>query len=413
MIQRAHHDLSALFASLPASVGVGRLAPRTLGKAASPNLPGIAAITSRVAFEALGAEWRALERQAPGAILFQSFDWCRTVWDHHESQGQAFDPLILTLRERGSLVGVLPLQRVGPGRARIATGFGEPYQQYSDAILAPDAPADTAERLLLAACRLSGCGGLQLLKLRDDSPLAPVLQKLGALLSNPDAAPFVDLSPFADFAAYRATVNAKTRKNMRNARNRLARSGALTHTMLSEAVAIESLVERAHAGRERWLAEQGLTSRAFRDASFMDFARRAAAGGAGLQTLVMSLALDGQPVADQWGFVFNGRYYAYVASWTPGFEESSPGKLHLEEVIHACHARGIRVADFLMPAARYKFTWTDEAMPVADYALPLSLAARLRFRLWSGLIRPRLKQLALALPPALRGRIARALLPRH
>ena len=70
----------------------------------------------------------------------------------------------------------------------------------------------------------------------------------------------------------------------------------------------------------------------------------------------------------------NGRYYAYVATWAPEIEEASPGKLHLEEVIRACHERGIGVADFLMPAARYKFTWTDKAMPVADYALPLSLA---------------------------------------
>ena len=128
--------------------------------------------------------------------------------------------------------------------------------------------------------------------------------------------------------------------------------------------------------------------------------------------MAMSLTIDDQPVADQWGFVFNGRYYAYVATWQPEFEEASPGKLHLEEVIRACHERGLGVADFLMPAVRYKFTWTETAVPVADYALPLSLSARLQFSLWSGHIRPWLKRTALKIPAGLRIRIANLLLRR-
>ena len=113
---------------------------------------------------------------------------------------------------------------------------------------------------------------MQLLKVRDDSPLAPLLAERSALRSNADAAPFVDLAPFADFKAYHATVNAKTRKNMRNARNRLARAGKLEHRVLTDRAEIEALVERAHAGRERWLEDAGLTSRAFRDPSFGEFA---------------------------------------------------------------------------------------------------------------------------------------------
>ena len=372
----------------------------------------IAVGASRAGFDALEAEWRELERSADGAALFQSFDWCRAVWDHHEAEKQRFEPLLLTLRDAGRLVALLPLQRVRSGLACVVTGFGEPYQQYTDALVAPDAPADVAERLLDAACRLRGCDGINFLKVRDDSRLAAPLAARGAIRSNADAAPFVELAPFADFKAYHATVNAKTRKNMRNARNRLARAGTLAHHAAAEAGEVATLVARAHAGRERWLEEQGLTSRAFRDPSFRAFAQAVARPESGLITLAMSLTLDGRPIADQWGFVFNGRYYAYVATWAPEFEESSPGKLHLEEVLRACHQRGVAVADFLMPAARYKFTWTETAMPVADYALPLSRTARLQFALWSGGIRPLLKQVALTLPAGLRSRIARVLLRR-
>ena len=199
---------------------------------------------------------------------------------------------------------------------------------------------------------------------------------------------------------------------MRNIKNRLARSGTLGHRVWSDPADVRALVERAHAGRERWLEEQGLTSRAFRDKSFGDFGLSLADPESGLQVMAMSLTLDEQPVADQWGFVFNGRYYAYVATWAPEFEEASPGKLHLEEVIRACHERGLAVADFLMPAVRYKFTWHRPAMAVADYALPLSLSARLQFSLWSAHLRPLLKRIALKLPAGLRSRIANLLLRR-
>lgn len=372
----------------------------------------VCAVSDRVQFDGLRDEWLSLERQAANPVLFQSFAWCRAVWDHHLRTGRRFEPRILTLRERGRLVAVLPLQRVRGGLARTLTGFGEPYQQYTDLLLSSDASRHAVDRLLEAACTAGDCDGVHFLKIRDDSPLAAALSARGAVRSNEDAAPFVDLGPYADFKAYYATVNGKTRKNMRNARNRLSRGGPLVHRVFDDPAGVQALVERAQSGRQRWLEEQGLTSRAFRDPSFGAFALSVARPDSGISIMAMSLTLDGRPLADQWGFVFNDRYYAYVATWTAEFEEASPGKLHLEEVIRACHERGIAVADFLMPAVRYKFTWTDRAMPVADYALPLSVGSRVEALLWSGWARPLLKRLALGLPARIRSRAARLVLRR-
>jgi CelD/BcsL family acetyltransferase involved in cellulose biosynthesis len=379
---------------------------------AAVEQPRIGVLRDRAAFDALEDEWRALEAETERPCIFQSYAWSRAVWDHHARHGQDFEPVILTIRERGGLVGLLPLKVQRNGLARFLTGLGEPYQQYTDLLVSPGASRSAARRLLDAACRFRGAEGLSLLKIRDDSPLAQLLLERGAIRSNEDAAPFVDLAPFTDFKAYHATVNAKTRKNMRNARNRLARGGTLMHRVLADPGEIDALVARAHAGRERWLEELGLTSRAFRDDTFGAFVRALAMPESGVATMAMSLTLEGKPIADQWGLVFNNRYYAYVATWDPAFEEASPGKLHLEEVIRACHARGIAVADFLMPAVPYKFTWTDSAVPVADYTLPLSPRARLHAWLWAGHVRPALKRIALRLPVGIRSRIARLLLRR-
>src|SRR5690606_29202079 len=100
------------------------------------------------------------------------------------------------------------------------------------------------------------------------------------------------------FKAYHATVNAKTRKNMRNARNRLARGATLTHRLVADPAGVAALVERAHRGREAWLEAQGLTSRAFRDPSFGSFAAAISAPDSSIAVIVMSLTLDDRPIAD-------------------------------------------------------------------------------------------------------------------
>lgn len=401
---------------LPRSPALALITPaarKALRVAAAVPASVLQVISERSAFDRLEAEWVALETSAQAAVVFQSYAWCRAVWDHWSDLQRPFEPRILVARDQGRIVGILPMKIAGRGPLRIATGFGEPFQQYTEALLAGPRREEVAASLVAAALRLPGLDGVEFLKVRDESPLAAALAARGATQSNADAAPFVDLRPFAAFEDYHATVNAKTRKNMRNSRNRLSRSARLEHRVLTDPDEIGGLALRAHAGRERWLSQVGLTSRAFREPSFAEFAKRLACGQAGVTVLAMSLELDGAPIADQWGFVFNGRYYAYVATWDPAFEESSPGKLQLEDVIRVCHAGGLGIADFLMPAVRYKLTWTDQAMGVSDYAVSLSWRGRLHRSLWTGRVRPVLKRAMLALPKGVRSRLTSVVFGRN
>jgi len=373
----------------------------------------VSLVTDRRAFDALADQWRVIEATARGAVLFQSYDWCRAVWDHWLRKARPFEPRILIARRGSETVGILPLRIVRRGPLRIATGLAEPFQQYSDAILSPDQGHDVVDALLGAALRLDACDGIELLKVRDDSPLAGALASNGAVRAAEDAAPYIDLRGFKEFADYHATVKPKTRKNIRNSRNRITRMHRLEHRVITCREDIRVLVARTYRGRERWLKELGLTSRAFREDTFPDFLDELASGGHGLSVLAMSLEADGRPIADQWGVVFNGRYYAYGATWDPLYEEFSPGKLHLEDVIRACHELEIGTADFLMPAAHYKLTWTDDVMPVADFALPCSWRGRIYASCWIGALRPQLKRLALATPDRARSLLATLIFARR
>jgi CelD/BcsL family acetyltransferase involved in cellulose biosynthesis len=370
----------------------------------------IAVVEDQAGISRLATVWRALEAATPAPTFFQSFDWCRLVLDLEASRAAPGSrPLILVASEAGRLVGLLPLKRIRGKAASVLTGLGEPFQQYTDLVLAPGADAGSVLAAMLAAPAIQrAADAIELRKVRGDSALFAALGTRVAGLTPIDAAPFVDLRPYADFADYHKTVNAKSRKNMRNQRNRLAREAPLTAASLTSGAEIGRLIRSSYEGRVEWLEREGLSSRAFRDPDFGRFvARFADRGDTGIDVLAVALRHGDASIAEQWGFVHKGRYYAYVASWDPAHEEASPGKLIMEEVLRAAHARGVEVADFLMPAARYKLTWAEAAVPVYDIVLPLTARGRLTAKLWTGWLRPIAKRAVLALPGGVRARLAR------
>ena len=109
----------------------------------------------------------------------------------------------------------------------------------------------------------------------------------------------------------------------------------------------------------------------------------------------------------QWGFVQSGRYYAYIAARNPEYDAYSPGRLHLQDVIHTCHQRGIAVCDFLAPAAPYKLTWTDTMTEVVDIAVPFSLTGRVWLDLWNRRLRSVVKRRYTQLPLGIRRMLRR------
>lgn len=361
---------------------------------------------------ALESEWRSLETEAPDTVLFQSFDWCRNHLDFMAGQSD-FRPRVLTVRRKGRLVALLPLCEQQKSRLRVLTGFSEPFQQYTELLVSAAVDPRSLRRPLQAALSAAGADFLHFGQVREDGALALALKDIVSETAERDAAPYVVLSDYPDFAAYQKTVRSKTRKNLRNARNRLERDAPVRHARAFHGELFNQVVERVFDGREAWLERLGLTSRAFRDERFAAFLARFTELGrtAGIKTIAMSLTHGDTPLSDQWGFVYRGRYYAFMATWNPAYEAASPGRMHLGEVIRTGFEEGFKVADFMIPASRYKMNWTDRAVPVRDYVLGFSLPGKLYTRVWLGYLRPRSKRWLFAMPQALRTFISRRLLP--
>lgn len=360
-------------------------------------------VQTREAFDAVAQQWLGLEDQVAGAVLFQSSGWARAIFDFEAARGNVdFDPVIATVSDGRRLVAVLPLERIRTHSRSVLVPLGHAFGQYSDLLVAPGyAPRDTVARLLRAAIAAAPCDAVSFLKVRADSMLAKGMPANHVVTGVEQGAPYVALGDFADFDAYFQTIKSKTRKNMRNARNRLEREGAVTHQVATTADEKLGVIERTLMGRANRLRDQGLSSRAFRDNEFAGFCA-ALPGRQDMQVLAMSLRHGGQPIAEQWGFIHKQRYYAFIASRDFSNSEESPGRLHLGEVIQACAALGLDGADLMVPVMPYKLTWATEVVEVVDYALPVTPRGMLVIKLWDQTLRPLFKKAMLGMPRSAR-----------
>lgn len=342
----------------------------------------------REALAQIGDDWRALECQLDQATVFQSVAWASSVQGWLETQAEGRDEaigvhdheVVITRNKDGVLTGVWPVQVERHFGLQFAVALGEPFNQYSDILIAPDIERSVViDAMVIALQSLGRFAGVIMRKVREDARCVSRISELGRKLSNA-AAPAVDLRPYDGFAAYHKTVKTKTRKNLRNARNRLERDAQqVVHVVHEDRDAISAVAARAYELRAKRLARDGLSSRAFMDSGFERFIETLCGTthpAHALQLVAFELRLGDEMLSLQWGFVDRGRYYAFMAVRNPDYDSQSPGRLHLEDVIRSCADMGVEVVDFLAPDVDYKRTWSTEVVPVRDYGIAFTAGGR-------------------------------------
>ena len=365
--------------------------------------------------EALADDWLALERRQQRAAFFQSCGWCLYVWRTRENaaDGDEFEPRLMVIRDGASVVAIWPLAVRGGAGGRVAQDLTEPFGQYSDILVRPGADSERVRIAAFAELERWRVDGLVLRKVRADSLLATWLAVGGVSIGAIEGAPQISLETTGGHDAYRRSLNAKTRKHLRNYRNRVSREGTLTHTLHDEPAAAGAIIQRCFDGRTGWLETSGLSSTAFADSAFADIVDGLAARARGAPPVVaMRLALasgdadsDDIDLSLHWGFEHAGRYYAFMASKNPAYDAFSPGRLHLEDVVAALDARGNGTIDLLVPALPYKLSFATETVKVSGYGVPFTLRGRLAIHCWHGRLRPAIKAVMLALPTGVRRKV--------
>jgi CelD/BcsL family acetyltransferase involved in cellulose biosynthesis len=314
-------------------------------------------VISDAAVERLAPEWRELWHSVPNATPFQSPDWLLSWWDCFGNGS----PLVLTVREKGQLLGVLPLYRYGEPMGRKLLPIGISLSDYLDALVGVD-HFGLANALLCSlieqpnwdecfipelapgAALLNACLPAQLIERRSTGETCPVLVL-------PD-----------EVAGLREAVPRKTLRDLRQARRRTYGFGAVEIIHANVDTISRSMRDLFRLHEHRWqpIAGHGVCA----DPVVQGFHLRAAQRmlDAGMLRLYV-LRIGNTTAAAYYGFVTKGNAYAYLSGFDPQFAQLSPGTQIVAHAIEEAVREGAREFHFLRGSEAYKYGWGASGLP--------------------------------------------------
>jgi CelD/BcsL family acetyltransferase involved in cellulose biosynthesis len=313
----------------------------------------IAKITDGEGLFRLRAEWESLWQRDPAATPFQSPLWLLAWWRFFGTS----DPLVLTAREGGELVAILPLYILKEAGCRKLLPIGVGLSDYIDALVDPaaDAPVDL---FIAAIAEMPGWDECWLPDLAPDAALVKA-KAAGApgLTDRFTGAPPCPVLPLSGNPARLDKM--VPRKRLRDL-NRLRRRAAGAGNVVIETIAGEGLdaamddLFRLHGRRWHTRGEAGLCS----DPQTQGFHRMAARGllAAGMLRLYR-LSIEGAALAVCYGFAAKGSACAYLSGFDPSQLRLSPGRLIIGHAIEEASAERAMSFDFLRGDERYKYGW--------------------------------------------------------
>jgi CelD/BcsL family acetyltransferase involved in cellulose biosynthesis len=353
----------------------------------------------------LESAWMQLAASSDEPLFFQSPAWVRQVAAIRGKTGPEQWRLCLATTWRGDrLTAVWPLSLHREGGCWIARCLDDPFGQFAGLLVGQCEESKAVADAIITSLKADGlAAGLMIERVAEGTALHRCLSEHGANIVYSDRAVVLDFRPFDSFDAYLKTRRSKTRKNLRNARNRLTRDHAIAHDVVTSTGDIQSLMDEAFEGRLNWLQDQAKTAPAFRDEQFRPLLDSLA--GSELAKTLLGFRLrtgEGVPISVQWGFLYAGRYYAFISARNPAFDGYSAGRVHLGMVLEACYECGVGVVEMMPPVSDYKMNWTDETRKIDDFGLALTAGGYLYIDLWRRRGRSMARRLYHGLPDSLR-----------
>lgn len=360
--------------------------------------------------EHLRPAWLEMEKTPTdhGAAFFQSFSWCVYVARlRAKLSPERYGVLVAVVEDDAGIMGLWPLSLQRGSKMWAVRNLDDPFGQFAGFLCRHSEWIEPCVHAVLQGLRRQGLADAVCIDgVIEGSPLHCALIAAGAKTGSSNEIVQVDMRGAATFADYQRTLNAKTRKNLRNSMNRLRSAhGEVTNVVLDGSTQLALIVKQTFDGRVEWMQRQGKTTNAFRDPDFRPLVEGLCSAPS-LSLLGFQMHAFGEPIAGQWGFVYEGRYYAYISAREAGFAEFSPGRLHLGSVIAACKERGLDILELMAPAARYKLMWTDRVTGIHDMWMPLTARGTVTLGILE-IVLPGVRSLARSLPKGLKRRLAR------
>ena len=356
-------------------------------------------------FLALEADWRQLEIScSPHCNIFQSFDWLKN-WALVYAGKDGNAPLHVMLGYRGQrLVFAWPLMRTRWGSLTIFRWMSEPLSQYGDILLAQgENPRAWMEDAITELRHAQDVDAIRLRHVRADAQATPVLQKSFRNARFAEQAPWLDLTVFANEAAYDARYSPAQRKRRKKIRKKLEEGfGTLVFTALRPGAATDDAIDMAIAEKSQWIESRGHQNRALNCAEINTFLKCLAriTDGA-MQLVVTALTAGGKPVSWEIGLRYGTTHFGFITSHVAALTDYSPARLHMDLSQRQALKDGMTAFDLMLPHDAYKDSWSSAHIEAADYHLPLSKPGFVYGMLYLERLRPLLRHAYYRMPPSL------------
>lgn len=339
----------------------------------------------------LERDWRKLYQGTAEPNPFLSWEWQRSWLDAHPRSS----PLVVVAASpQGGAAGLLALQRRHRSGLRVLEFLGQQSGgDELDCLLAADAPAATAERLLEAALRHAPWDLLRCEGAAGASALGAVLAQApgirGTRREPGEWLPSLRLpGSFEEFLrGQSANFRAQVRRRRRALQQLEPRAWLECLTAASEIAGGLPHLYRLHQLRRQQAGDAGVFhEHAFRRFLSLASSRLAAAGACRLYLLRTPSAV----IAALHGMESQGRFLYFQSGFDPAWTGWSPGTVLLSQVMEDCIARGLQQFEFLRGEEQYKARWTSErrrttTLLAAGSALgQLYLHLRERRKRWRG-----------------------------
>ncbi len=316
-------------------------------------------LTTLDELEHLRGEWDPLVLALPRPSPWLLHAWLTEWWRHY---GHDSDLRVHVARSDGRLVGALPLSVQRRAGVRVLDFFGHFRAAPVDVLVAPG--HEEAARALAERAAAGDHDVADFFGLHERSRLAAPLGSRLRLVRRVES-PVLDLRPGWD-SVYRAHTDSKKRNLHKRRRRQLAALGRLETTVARTGDEVERALDAAFALHElRWAGRPDGSG--FATPVGRRFHRSAARLLAADDVpRIVTLALDGRPIAFHYYFAFCGRMFVHRLAFDPALARFSPGLVNTLDALEAAAAEGLETVEYLGGGERYKLELSDGFDPLYE-----------------------------------------------
>src|SRR5215207_9840197 len=319
--------------------------------------PEIAVLEDAKGFAALEEEWENLYHNAPLATPFQSWAWLYSWWEFY---GEGYELRLVTVRNEGVLVGIVPLmlkRRWGFGRLLfVGTGITD----YLDMLARRGWEGYVSQAARETLWRMGYWHVAELHELRPAAAAWGVFDGWDGPRTrmHQTNCPVIDVKPWDELLmSLKRKIRYDVRRNVRRADEDGVRC-ELVGPADAELAARRLVALNLEQWEERGISPEALTRRF--EAHLEAAARRMTARDSGA---ISEVRLDGEAIASHF-FVFGrdfvGEYM--VGSGKESLRRYQVSSLFIRDGLQLARQRNVACLDLLRGEEPYKLRWTSKAV---------------------------------------------------